>query len=133
MVNEKMAVGNDVSSLCMKCKRSQIHVIASMVNERIGKVQCRTCGSFHRYRDPEAPLKPPRVRVGKVSHEETWEKMMKLVSSQKKIRYTFAGDFKVNDLVDHATFGLGVVTHLLPDDKIQIIFKDSEKILVARR
>ena len=133
MPSEKKAVGNDVNSLCMKCKRSQVHVIASMVQDRIGKVQCRTCGSFHRYRDPEAPVKPPRIRGGKVSHEETWEKMLKHVASQKKILYTFSGDFKINDFIEHATFGLGVVTHLLPDDKVQIIFKDSEKILVARR
>lgn len=133
MPNEKKAVGTDINSLCTKCKQPQVHVITSMLQDRIAKVQCRTCGSFHRYRNPDAPLRPPRKRSVKVSPEEMWEKMMKLAASQKKIPYTFSGDFKVNDLIDHATFGLGVVTHLLPGDKVQIVFKDSEKILVARR
>jgi hypothetical protein len=130
---EKEAVGNDIHSMCTKCRRPQVHVITSMVQDRIAKVQCRTCGSLHRYRNPDAPLKPVRKGSAKVSPEAVWEKMMKLVASQERIPYTFSGDFKINDLIDHATFGLGVVTHLLPDDKIQVIFKDSEKILVARR
>lgn len=133
MPKEKKAVGNDITSLCMKCRQPQVHVITSIVQDRIARVQCRICGSLHRYRNPDAPLKPPRKRPVKVSPEEVWEKMMKLATSQEKIPYTFSGDFKVNDLIDHATFGLGVVTYLLSGDKIQVIFKDSEKILVARR
>jgi hypothetical protein len=76
---------------------------------------------------------PVRKRSKKPSPEEIWGKMMELVSSQKKIPYTFSGNFKENDLIDHFTFGLGVVTQLLPGDKIQVVFKDGEKILVARR
>jgi hypothetical protein len=133
MPNEQKTVGNDITSLCMKCRQPQVHVITEMVQNRIARVQCRTCGSLHRYRNPDAPLKSPRKRSVKVSPEEVWGKVMNLVTSQKKIPYTFSGDFKVNDLIDHATFGLGVVTHLLAGDKIQVIFKDGEKILIARR
>ncbi len=68
-----------------------------------------------------------------MSPEQAWEKVMDTVASEKKIPYTFSGNFKVNDLIDHTTFGLGVVTQLLAEDKIQVIFKDGEKLLVARR
>ena len=133
MTNDQKAVGHDITSICTKCKRPQVHVITSIVKDQIHKVQCRTCGSLHRYRNPDAPLKAVRKGPVRSSPEEIWEKTMKGVVSQEKIPYTFSGDFKVNDLIDHSTFGLGVVIHLLPDDKIRVVFKDSEKILIARR
>ena len=133
MSDEKKVVGSDINSMCTKCKQSQGHVITSIVKDRIAQVQCRFCGSLHRYRNPDAPLKPPRKRPVSISPEEAWEKIMKRVASQKEIPYTFSGDFKVDDLINHFTFGLGVVTQILPDRKIQVIFKDSDKTLVARR
>jgi hypothetical protein len=133
MPNEQKTIGNDVTSMCMKCRQPQVHVITAMMQDRIVKVQCRTCGSLHRYRNPGTPLRPPRKRSVKVSPEEVWGRMINHVTSREKIPYTFSGDFKVNDLIDHATFGLGVVTHLLAGDKIQVVFKDGEKILIARR
>ncbi len=76
---------------------------------------------------------PARKRSKKTSPEAVCGKMIEIASSQKKIPYAFSGNFKENDLIDHFTFGLGVVTQLLPGDKIQVVFKDGEKILVARR
>lgn len=130
--NNKQVQG-ETTSVCMRCKKATAHIIISMVGDRIARAQCRTCGGTHRYRDPDAPLKPVRKRFGKSSPEEVWGKMMNLATPQKKIPYTFSGHFKVNDLIDHTTFGLGVVTQLLSGDKIQVVFKDGEKILIARR
>ncbi len=81
----------------------------------------------------KAKNEPTRKRSKKASPEEIWGKMIELASSQKKIPYTFSGNFKENDLIDHSTFGLGVVIQLLPGDKIQVVFKDGEKILIAGR
>ena len=133
MSDKKKEVGGEATSICMRCKKATVHIIISKVEDRIARVQCRTCGGLHRYRDPDAPLKPVRKRFGKVSPEEVWGKMVNLATPQKKIPYTFSGHFKVNDLIDHNAFGLGVVTQLLSGDKIQGVFKDGEKILVARR
>ena len=133
MTSEKNAVGGEISCVCTKCKQSLAHTIAVRVGDRITKVLCRTCGSLHRYINPHTPLTIPRKRPKKVSPEEVWGKMIDFVSSQKKIPYTFSGNFKENDLIDHTTFGLGVVTNLLIGDKIQVMFKEGEKILVARR
>ena len=58
---------------------------------------------------------------------------MNTVANNKKIPYSLSGRFKVNDLINHSTFGLGVVTNLITDEKIQVIFKDGEKLLVAGR
>jgi hypothetical protein len=36
-------------------------------------------------------------------------------------------------VIEHPTFGLGVVTHLIAGDKIQVVFKNEDKLLVCRR
>ena len=135
MTNEKNAVGSEIVSRCTKCRQPLAHTIAAMAGARIAKVQCRTCGGLHRYIDPDAPLKPSRKRAVKAPFDEgvAWQKMIDLVASKKKIPYAISGDFKQHDLIDHSSFGLGVVTHLLPDDKIKVTFKEGEKVLVARR
>ena len=133
MSTEKPSVGGEATSICTKCKKPTVHVITALVKERIAKVQCRDCGGIHRYRDPNAPIKPPRKRSGKISPQEAWEKVMNTVSNDKKIPYTLSGHFKVNDVIDHSTFGLGVVTNLISEEKIQVIFKEGEKLLVAGR
>jgi hypothetical protein len=78
-------------------------------------------------------LKPPRKRTIKVPHEETWGKLVNQAEARKKIPYTLSGSFKENDLIDHTIFGLGVVTHLLDNNKIQVSFKEGEKLLISKR
>lgn len=131
--SKELIVGGEIESLCTRCKKPTLHIITSLVKNRAGKVQCRTCGGVHRYRNPDAPLRKARKRSSQPPPEEVWGKMINLVGNQKKIPYTFSGVFKVNDLIDHNTFGLGVVTSLPTDDKIQVIFKDGEKVLIANR
>jgi hypothetical protein len=130
---EKHVVGGEINSTCMKCGKPLAHTIMAMVGKRVSKVQCKTCDGLSAYFKPTAGGKLSRKRSAKISPEETWEKMVELVSSQKKIPYKLSGEFQEKDLIDHPTFGLGVVTLLMPDDKIQVVFKDEMKILVARR
>ncbi len=128
------AVGDQIASMCTKCNQPEPHLIAALTGARVSKVKCSVCGSLHRYINPDTPPKTTRRRSRKPTPEEVWEKMVDLLEAKrKKVPYTFAGHFKENDLIDHNTFGIGVVTLLLPGDKIQVTFKDGEKILIARR
>ena len=125
-------VGGEIVSLCTKCKLALDHTIAAMVGEKVAKVRCKTCGSAHRYINPAAPTKSPTHRIKKLTPEETWDKLIHLSSSKRKIPYTLSGSFKQNDLIDHNRFGLGVVVQLLLGDKIQVAFKEGEKTLISR-
>lgn len=125
-------VGGEISSFCTKCKMAHDHIIAAVAEERIAKVQCRTCGGFHRYIDPSAPPKPVVKKATKRKPDQSWEERISSVSSKKKTPYQFAGSFKKNDLIDHVQFGLGVVTERLSWDKIQVSFKEGEKILFSK-
>lgn len=123
-------VGSDTPAVCTKCKVETEHTIASKVGEKIGKVRCKQCGSIHRYLRPGAPLPAtsPR-RSSKLSHEEIWNRCVQN-ASKKKTAYTPSGTYRLNDLIDHSHFGLGVVTLMLTHDKIQATFKEGEKILI---
>lgn len=45
--------GDAVASRCTRCDDVTGHVIVALVGDQIIKVECRACGSVHRYRPPE--------------------------------------------------------------------------------
>jgi hypothetical protein len=123
-------VGTEIICLCTKCKTQTEHIVASKVGEKIGKVRCKACESTHRYlKGGVMPVTTPRKPSKKLAPEEIWNRCVQNASS-KKTAYTLSGYYKLNDLIDHSHFGLGVVTLMLSNDKIQATFKEGEKVLI---
>jgi len=52
--------GNAVASRCTRCGDVTGHVIVALVGGEIVKVECRACGSVHRYLPPEGGKAPRR-------------------------------------------------------------------------
>lgn len=127
---KKEDVGEEITSRCTKCKKDTEHVIESKVGKKIGKVRCRVCESTHNYRKAGSTTSASGRKRSKMTAEETWNHRMRTASSAKKVVYTLSGVYKLNDVIDHSHFGLGSVTQILPEDKIQVIFKEGEKILI---
>ena len=127
---KKAEVGQEILSVCTKCKIETEHTIASKVGEKIGKVRCKICGSNHRYLKPGTKRVVTR-RAPKLTPEESWNLCMQNASTKKKtVAYTLSGAYRLSDVIDHSRFGLGVVTLLYTNDKIQVTFKEGEKLLV---
>lgn len=128
-------VSEEIVSTCTKCKQAFAHTIVSKVKLRVAKVKCLTCGTTHRYIDPTLPIKPktPRKPAAQIAQEATYEKLMTMTAGQKGLPYSLSGIFKEHDVIEHATFGRGIVTHLIPGNKIQVAFAAGEKLLVYRR
>jgi hypothetical protein len=124
-------VGAEIISLCTKCKTQTEHIVASKVGEKIGKVRCKACESTHRYLKAGSalPATTPRKPSKRLPPEEIWNRCVQNAST-KKTAYTLSGAYKLNDLIDHSHFGLGVVTLMLSKDKIQATFKEGEKVLI---
>jgi hypothetical protein len=129
------AVSEEVVSTCTKCKQALAHTIVSKVKQRIAKVKCHTCGTIHRYIDPTLPVKPktPRKPAAQIAQEATYEKLIAMTAGQKGQPYSLSGVFKEHDVIEHSTFGRGIVTHLVPGNKIHVAFAQGEKLLVYRR
>jgi len=130
-----VAIMEEIISTCTKCKQALPHTIATKVKGRITKVKCLTCSHVHRYIDPSLPVKPktPRKPAAQVAQEVTYEKLIAMTAGQKTLPYSLSGVFKEHDVIEHTNFGRGVVTHLIPGNKIQVAFPHGEKLLVYRR
>ena len=132
---EEIGVAKEVLSYCGKCKLPLAHVIIDMKDETtIGKCQCKTCNAKHNYRDPVAEAKkkasPTTKRKVAIPVGEIWKSAVATTDGRAK-PYAMDKRFQAGDLMDHATFGQGVVMQLVQDDKIEVQFEDSLKLLVC--
>lgn len=136
MANEEIAVGKEVLSYCGKCKLPLAHIIVSMKDEtKIGKCECKTCSANHNYRDPEGVGKKKTKRGTKkeaVPVEKLWQEALSNAQGEPKA-YSMDAKFEEGDLIDHPTFGKGVVEKLIENNKIQTLFEHGMKLLACSR
>lgn len=134
--------GGEVDAHCGKCELNLAHTIIAMVGPKIIKVKCNTCGGEHQYRGvqplvkaqsfaaprrtaaPGAPRKPstPAITL-------SWDDQFKGKDLTKAKKYSPRETFGVDDVVDHPTFGLGLV-RAVRGDKVEVAFKQADKVLV---
>ena len=136
-------VGKNVDSWCTRCKLVLAHTIEAMVDRKITRVHCNSCGGQHAYRkdapgtraatvrSPAAKNAPPaRKREPPQSEYET---LLRGRTAADAAPYSTSGRFKVGDLVSHATFGLGAITGVRDNVKIDVLFPDGPRTLVQGR
>lgn len=135
--------GGEIDAHCGKCELNLAHTIIAMVGPKVVKVRCNTCGGEHQYRGVQplvkatsfaAPTKrasssgtasKPKAAVVTVS----WEDQFKGKDLTKAKKYSPRETFVVDEVVDHPTFGLGLV-RAVRGDKIEVGFKQADKVLV---
>lgn len=131
---EKNSVGKDSESYCVRCKLSRDHTIMTMDGETIAKVRCKTCGGLHKFRSPLDAQKVRKPRAKKGAGEEAtaeiiWE--AGLAEAKGKERdYSMGAKYRVGDIVNHLTFGKGVVMKVYAN-KCDMLFKDRERLMAS--
>jgi len=137
-VSDTIGVGKEVLSYCNKCKLTLSHTIVSMKNKKtIGKVLCKTCQDTHSYKDP-SKVKAHKKSTGiKPLHKQDsvsdiWMEAVNK-SKAKSQKYSPKTKFIIGDIIDHVTFGPGVVERLIDNNKIQVIFRHEIKTLIHNR
>jgi len=133
-MTKEIGVGKEVLSYCSKCKLTLNHLIVNMKDpETINKVVCKTCKATHSYKDPKKASKkkviPHRKKAEMKNNEKTWEEALKQ-SSIKMLDYSPKTKFIKGDLINHPTFGKGVIEKLVDNNKIEVLFKENRKTLV---
>jgi hypothetical protein len=135
-------VSKDIDSWCTRCKMVLAHTIEAVVDGRITRVHCNTCGGQHAYRagaPGTARSTGDRTRVTRTTHTRTtptaalYADVMRGRDANAARAYSPAERFAAGDLIRHATFGLGVVTGLKDVTKIEVVFADGTKLLIHRR
>jgi hypothetical protein len=133
-MQEDNSAGKSIESYCGKCRLNRDHTIMSMDAEVIGRVRCKTCGSMHKYRgvvDAQKVRKPrAKTNAGETATAEfLWE--AGLAEAKGKERdYDMAAKYRIGDVVNHNTFGKGIVMKLY-SNKCEMLFRDRERLMAS--
>lgn len=149
-----MAAENEILAYCGSCKMDLTAVIVAKVGTKIVKVQCNTCRKERAYKAPKGVTEPgatptastataPRKRGAAAAAEEAaskavaveaeWNRLMGEAAAATKVKYTPKVKLNLGDVVEHPTFGNGVVMRIQHPDKAEIIFKNDVKLLIHSR
>ena len=130
-------VGGEVDSYCTKCELTLAHTIHAVVDGKPVKVECNTCHGIHKYRS--APGSKPvktvgdrpavaRARVPKTTI--SFDELLRERDLASATRYSPKAHFKVDQVIEHPTFGLGFVSAVRDAGKIEVTFRTDVKVLV---
>ncbi|MFZ8933964.1 MAG: hypothetical protein ACO20H_13435 [Bacteriovoracaceae bacterium] len=132
-MSESLSAGKEVLSYCNSCKASLAHIIEVMKGSVPHKVKCKTCKKTHVYKDP-AKVNTTKTRAKRVTKKKktnilSWNEAVAKANTPAKT-YSPKEKFLEGDLIDHPTFGKGVVEKNLDSTKIIVLFENDLKTLV---
>ena len=135
-------VGGEIEAYCPspRCKADTTHTIISMYEDEVRRVQCVVCGEVHAYRKPRGDgVEEAADSAAKKASQRrlTWDDAMARASDGDLGNcrpYSIRDAYEEGDVVHHPVFDIGFVTELLPDNKVEVIFRDGgSRILVHNR
>lgn len=135
--------GGEVDAFCNKCKLTLAHTILAMVGPKIVRVRCNTCMGEHMYRGAQAsssssaprsstPRAPRADREAAPKVVLGFEEQLAGKDVDAARTYNIKDTYKLDELVRHPTFGIGIVT-AVRHDKVDVNFKMAQKTLVHGR
>jgi hypothetical protein len=153
MKNPPIKPSSEVDSWCTKCRMDLLHRVIAVHDGKIIRVECRTCGGHHNYRQPKtasaqrgaaprtgsadkthrAPSIPSTrkaaVAEAERQREETWQKAVlgQPISSFKA--YRASQTFGNGELIRHGKFGDGYIVRVIDRQKVEVMFKDGPRTL----
>jgi len=128
---KKPEVGRDIDAWCNPCKLVLAHVVVSLKGTRAHRVECKTCGAVHAYRKSVPGTR--KKATPKAPKKTEYESLMEGRDVSKPLPYAMSAKFKVDDLIDHPKFGLGLVTELLDSITMKVVFPEGMKRLACSR
>jgi len=134
----ELSAGADIDSYCGKCKLFLAHVIIAMKAGAPARIQCKTCGASHAYRQYPPGTKPPAATrsykgptPAKTRRKPTeWEVKVKQRDSSEATDYSIAHTFNHDELLRHKKFGVGLVVGFADTNKIHVLFESGIKLLM---
>ncbi|PTL80978.1 hypothetical protein [Vitiosangium sp. GDMCC 1.1324] len=144
-------VGGEVDAFCTRCRLTLAHTILAMVGTKIARVRCNTCNGDHAFRSAPGTTDRPSPSASRSSSGGTGGTRAPRASrsSEEKViisfeeqlagkdianapRYSPKDTYQMDQVIQHPTFGLGLVT-AVRGDKVDITFKSETKTLVHGR
>ncbi len=136
---DKTPVDGAIVTRCTKCKLELRHVVISHNRDGIvAKIKCNTCGSEHRYYPEKKRLatkkkKEEAAKVAKKNREaEKYARLLEQNLDKKSKTYCMSKNYCDNDVIDHKTFGKGVITKV-NYKKMDVLFETGFRLLVCNK
>ena len=137
---DRTPVAQILVTQCTRCKLPLTHMVVLHNSEGIvERVQCRTCGSEHKYKPEKkkmvkkaAKKTKSRAKSRKPDPAAIFEQLAGKFQDKNPVPYTMQGSYKAEDVIDHKTFGKGFVTGV-SYQKMEVTFVDGPRILVCDR
>jgi Zn ribbon nucleic-acid-binding protein len=135
-------VGGEIEAYCPspRCKADTTHTIISMYEDEVRRVQCVVCGEVHAYRKPrgDGVEESGENAAKKIAQRRmTWDDAMSRATEADLNNcrpYSIRDAYEEGDVVHHPVFDIGFVIELLPDNKVEVIFRDGgSRVLVHNR
>lgn len=128
-------VGGEIDAFCTRCKLSLAHTILAMIGTKVARVRCNTCNADHAYRN-EPGARSSRAGAARAPAAKktvlSFDQRLSERDVGKAKKYRPQETFAVDDVVDHPTFGLGIV-NTVRGDKMDVAFKAATRTLVHAR
>ncbi|MBW2561707.1 MAG: hypothetical protein JRE40_12745 [Deltaproteobacteria bacterium] len=140
---DRTPVAQNIATRCTKCKMELNHtVISHTLGGIVARVKCRTCGSEHKYYPEKKKATPRAARSAGSTATKTaaarkaaaaaldFEALSEKLKDRERVPYSMSGSFKLNDVIDHAAFGMGIVIKV-SHQRIEVLFSDALKTLAC--
>ena len=124
------SVGDIIDARCTKCLQVTNHVIIAMIDSKPANVQCNTCNGTHRYRPPvPTPKAARRISDSPVVKQEEWAELRTAMTNVSARDYAMDKEYRVGTVINHPSFGLGLVKRIVGNRKMEVLFEDGRKMM----
>ena len=145
--NQKMTndvdrlIGQELEAYCTKCKQDTWHTVTSTKDDKVHKVLCKDCNTYHVFRPPKgSEAKKTTKRKTKATAKTTqkrvtrrrkvnWDTAITEIEESDIIDYAFSDDYREAKAIRHKAFGIGVITKVHDNKKIEVLFKEGAKLM----
>ena len=132
------SVGQEIEAYCGKCQVVQGHTVVELKGPRISRVRCETCKDVHAFRKTHPKPTAASAEAQKAATERrrvakaaaAFAAAMDNTDATNAVPYRHTTRFDADDIIEHQAFGVGRVMRILADNKIEVLFRSSSKILV---
>ncbi|MBE0618909.1 MAG: hypothetical protein IH608_13455 [Proteobacteria bacterium] len=136
-------IGASIQSTCTKCRKTTRHLVVSVADGAAAKVECTICEGVHNYRSPRAKgkekerapsgeSKRPSRSAASTAAAQEWETLVAAKDPGRAVAYRPMGVKmpRAGELLNHTTFGLGLVRKVIQPNKADVLFRDGVKRLL---
>jgi len=131
MPNSRLSEGDTIEGRCTACRKNTNHHVLSLADNKPAEVKCDRCQRTHQFRPPTAPKKviPRRSTQSAEADRKQWASLRPGMNDASAIAYSMTTAYKVNALINHPVFGLGLVQRIAGAQKVEILFEDGRKTM----